>query len=49
MRVAGWICLIVGIGSILGSVSKGNSALGGSFVMALGVYFLHRANNKDQK
>lgn len=48
MKIAGWICLVVGLLSFLGAASKGDSVIGPSFLIGLGVYFLYRVNNKEQ-
>lgn len=49
MKIAGWICLVVGVLSFLGAASKGDGVLGPTFVMGLGVFLLYRANNKGQE
>ena len=50
MRTIGWICLVIGVLGLLGSILGGRqSAFGPLFWIALGAYLLHRANTKEQE
>ena len=49
MKIAGWICLILGLLSFIGAASKGHSVFGPCFFIALGAFLLYRINNKDFK
>lgn len=49
MKIAGWICLVIGVLSFLGAAFKGNSVFGPIFWIGLGVFLLYRVNNKEQE
>lgn len=49
MKTAGWICVVLGILSMIGAASKGDGLIGPTFVMGLGVFFLYRASHKEQE
>lgn len=48
MKIAGWICTILGVVSFLGAVVAGNNPLGPTFWLALGIFLLYRANEKNE-
>lgn len=47
MKIAGWICLILGLLSFIGAASKGNSVFGPCFFIALGSFLIYRVNNRS--
>jgi len=49
MKIAGWICLVIGVLSFFGAALKGNSVFGPLFWIALGAFLLHRVSNKEQE
>lgn len=49
MKKAGWIVLILGCLSFLGCISAGSNPIGPTFWIALGIYLLYRAKQKEQK
>ena len=49
MKTLGGIILFIGFFAFFGAVLKGNSVFGPCFWMALGIYLLYRANNKEGK
>lgn len=49
MKIAGWICLALGTLSFFGAALKGNNVFGPCFWIALGVFFLYRAYNRQVK
>ncbi|MDE6522281.1 MAG: hypothetical protein K2L17_05640 [Muribaculaceae bacterium] len=49
MKTLGGIILFIGFFAFFGAVLKGNSVFGPCFWMALGIYLLYRANNKEEK
>ena len=49
MKTAGLICLMFGLLGFIGAASKGNSAFGPFFFIALGLFLLYRVNNKEEK
>ncbi len=49
MRVAGWICLVIGVLSFFGAALKGNSVFGPLFWISLGAFLLYRSNNKNDE
>lgn len=49
MKIAGWIITIFGALSFLGAALNGHNVLGPSFWLALGIFLLYRANNKENK
>ncbi len=48
MRIWGWILLIFGIMSTMGALLAGHT-LGGMVWAVLGLYLLHRANQRDKE
>lgn len=48
MKIAGWICLVIGVLSFFGAALKGNNVLGPLFWIGLGVFLLYRVNNKEK-
>lgn len=46
MKKAGWVLTILGCISLLGCLSAGNSPFGPLFWIGLGIYLIHRANQK---
>lgn len=48
MKVAGWILLVIGCLSFFSNVINGNSLVGSTVFIALGAYFIHRANQKKE-
>ena len=49
MRIAGWICLVIGVLSFFGAALKGNSVFGPVFWIGLGAFLLYRVNNKEEE
>lgn len=49
MKVAGWILLVIGILSIIGSFIGEHPSMGGLFWAVLGAYLIHRANQKKKE
>ena len=47
MKIAGWICTILGAVSLLGTIVGGNNLLGPTFWLALGLFLLYKANKKE--
>lgn len=47
MKIAGWICTILGALSFIGALSAGHNPLGPVFWFALGIFLLYRAKNKE--
>lgn len=47
MKIAGWICMMLGVLSLIGAISAGHNPLGPTFWLALGIALLYRANNRD--
>lgn len=48
MKIAGWICAILGGLSFLGGLLNG-SVLGPCFFLGLGIFLLHKANQNKQE
>lgn len=46
MKIAGWIITVFGCISLLGSLIGGNSPIGPIFWIGLGIFLLHRAEQK---
>ena len=52
MKIAGWICAIIGALSTIGAVAKGDNAFGPLFWLALGItllFFAKQKNNKNEQ
>lgn len=49
MKIFGWICIIIGVLSFFGAALKGNNVTGPCFWFGLGIYLVHRANQKEQE
>lgn len=49
MKITGWIFTIIGIFSFLGCLLKGNGLTGPFFWLGLGVYLIHRSNQKEKE
>lgn len=49
MKGWGITCIVLGILSLMGCLLKGNSATGPLFWIGLGIYLVHRANQKKQE
>lgn len=49
MKIAGWICLVIGVLSFFGAVLNGNSVFGPLFWIGLGAFLLYRVNNKERE
>lgn len=49
MRTLGWICIVIGGLAFIGAAMKGNSVFGPVFWLGLGIYLVHRANQKKQE
>lgn len=49
MKIAGWVCLVIGVVSFLGAASAGDGLLGPTFFVALGVFFLYMASNREEQ
>lgn len=49
MKIAGWICTILGALSLLGTLIGGNSPIGPLFWLGLGIFLLYRGYNKDEE
>lgn len=49
MRTGGLICIVLGSLSLLGAIIGGHSAFGPLFWSGLGLYLVHRANQKEQE
>ncbi len=49
MKTWGIIILVFGCLALLGCLAKGNSAVGPLFWIGLGVYLLHRADQKQKE
>lgn len=49
MKIAGWICLVIGVLSFFGAALKGNSVFGPLFWIGLGAFLLYRVNNDKQE
>ena len=47
MKVFGWILVIIGGLSLIGSIAGGNSAFGPLFWLGLGITFICIANRKE--
>lgn len=48
MKIAGWICMILGALTLIGSVSAGHNPTGPTFWLALGIFLLYKANNREE-
>lgn len=48
MKTAGMICTILGALSFIGAAFAGHNALGPSFWLALGIFLLYKAKNKER-
>lgn len=48
MKIAGWICLVLGGLSFIGAASQGDSVFGPCFWIALGAFLLYKVYNKDE-
>lgn len=49
MKITGWIFLIIGVLACLGALLRGHSITGPIFWSGLGVYLIHRSNQKKQE
>lgn len=49
MKIAGWICFGLGILSLFGAASAGNSIAGPCFWIALGLFLLYKSKNKKDE
>ena len=49
MKVIGWILVIIGGLSLIGSIAGGNSAFGPLFWLGLGITFICLANRKNNE
>ena len=49
MKTTGIVIVVLGSISLLGSMIGGNSATGPLFWLGLGIYLIHRANQKKQE
>lgn len=49
MKVFGWICIVIGGLAFLGAALKEDNIMGPSFWLGLGIYLVHRANQKKQE
>lgn len=49
MKIAGWICTILGALALIGSVSAGHNPIGPTFWLALGIFLLYRANSHEDE
>ena len=49
MKTIGWILLVIGVLSLIGAASAGDSVFGPLFFVSIGAYLLYRANNKDEE
>lgn len=49
MKNWGLSFIVLGGLALLGCISKGNNPLGPTFWLALGIYLVHRANQKEQE
>lgn len=49
MKIAGWIILVLGSLSFLGCILGGSNPMGPTFWIALGIFLLHRANQKKKE
>ncbi len=49
MKTAGWIILVIGILSLIGSIIGGTNPMGPTFWIALGIYLLYRANQRKKE
>lgn len=46
MRIAGWICLILGLFSFLGAAEKEESVIGSLLIIGLGAFLLYKTNER---
>ena len=49
MKKFGWFCVIIGALSFLGTALKGNNPTGPTFWLALGLFLIYRARQKEQE
>lgn len=49
MRTTGLIFTILGVLALLGSTLKGNNPTGPLFWLGLGIFLIHRANQKKEE
>lgn len=49
MRTTGWIILSLGALSLLGCLIGGSNPFGPLFWLALGIFLLHRASQKEKE
>lgn len=49
MKIAGWICSVLGALALIGCLMGGSSALGPLFWLGIGIYLIHRANEKKRE
>ena len=49
MKIAGWICTVFGGLALIGCLMGGSSAFGPLFWLGLGIYLIHRANEKKRE
>ena len=49
MKIAGWIVLVLGILSLVGSLVGGTSVVGPLFWTGLGAYLVHRGKTKERE
>ena len=47
MKAIGWILVVIGGLSLIGSIAGGNSAIGPLFWLAIGIALISVANRKD--
>lgn len=48
MKIAGIICLVLGIISLIGCVAGGSNPFGPIFLLGIGIILLYRANAKTK-
>lgn len=49
MKICGWIFIVIGAVALLGCMVGGGRAFGPLFWLGLGLYLVHRANQKKQE
>lgn len=49
MKIAGWICAIIGVISFIGALSQGDRVIGPCFRFALGIMFLYFAEGTERR
>ena len=49
MKKFGWFCVIIGALSFLGAALKGHNPTGPTFWLALGLFLIYRARQKERE